>query len=85
MVKDEQMNGKICMVTGATSGIGLYTALELARQGATVIIVSRDAQRCQAASLRIRQQTHNPAVDYIAADLSSQSQIRRLEIGRAHV
>jgi len=78
MVKDEQMNGKICMVTGATSGIGLYTALELARQGAAVIIGSRDAQRCQAASLRIRQETHNPDVDYIAADLSSQAQIRRL-------
>lgn len=66
------------MVTGATSGIGLFTALELARMGAVVIIVSRDARRCEAASLRIRQQTGNPAVDYIAADLSSQAQVRQL-------
>jgi len=72
------MNGKICMVTGATSGIGLATAIELARKGATVIIVSRDPQRCQAAVLHIRQQTGSSTVETIPADLSSQFQIRQL-------
>lgn len=72
------MNGKICVVTGATSGIGLATALELARKGATVIIVSRNPQRCQAAALRIRQQTGSSTVETIPADLSSQVQIRQL-------
>ena len=72
------MNGKICMVTGATSGIGLATAIELARKGATVIIVSRNPQRCQAAVLHIRQQTGSSTVETIPADLSSQFQIRQL-------
>ena len=72
------MNGKICMVTGATSGIGLATAIELARKGATVIIVSRNPQRCQAAVLHIRQQTGSSTVETIPADLSSQLQIRQL-------
>lgn len=72
------MNGKICMVTGATSGIGLATAIELARRGATVIIVSRNPQRCQAAVLHIRQQTGSSTVETIPADLSSQLQIRQL-------
>jgi len=72
------MKGKICMVTGATSGIGLFTALELARMRATVILVSRNPQRCEAVASRIHQLTHNSAVVYFAADLSSQAQIRQL-------
>ena len=71
------MNGKICMVTGATSGIGLVTARELARQGAQVTLVSRSPERCQAAAESIRQETGNPEVDFIAADLSSLVEIRR--------
>jgi retinol dehydrogenase-12 len=71
------MDGKICMVTGATGGIGLVTARELARQGANVTLLSRNAERCQAAAERIRQETGNQAVDFIAADLSSQSEVRR--------
>ena len=39
------MQGKVCMVTGATSGIGLVTALALAQQGATVVIVGRNPER----------------------------------------
>jgi NAD(P)-dependent dehydrogenase (short-subunit alcohol dehydrogenase family) len=72
------MQGKVCLVTGATSGIGLVTARELARQGAVTVVVGRNAQRCAAAAERIRQETGNPSADFIAADLSSQAQIRQL-------
>ncbi len=41
----ENMNGKICLVTGATNGIGKATAQALAQLGATVVIVGRNALR----------------------------------------
>ncbi len=74
------MKNKICMITGATSGIGEVTARVLAQQGATVIIVSRNLLRCKATAERIKQMTANPAVDYLVADLSSQDEIRRLAL-----
>jgi retinol dehydrogenase-12 len=74
---DHSMSGKICIVTGATQGIGLVTAQALAQQGATVIIVSRNPARCAATASDIQRQTGNPAVDFIAADLSIQHDIRQ--------
>jgi len=71
------LKDKVCLVTGATSGIGLVTARELARLGATTVIVSRSPERCAAAVQNIRQETANPGVDFIAADLSSQAQVRQ--------
>ena len=70
--------GKVCMVTGATSGIGKVTARELAQRGAVVVVVGRNEARSEAAVSQIRQQTANPSVDYLLADLSSQQEIRRL-------
>jgi len=75
---NELLKGQVCMVTGATSGIGEVTARELAARGAEVIVVSRNAQKCQNTVSQIRKKTGNPAVDYMVADLSSQAQIRRL-------
>lgn len=71
------MQGKTCLVTGATSGIGRETALGLAKAGARVGIVGRDAERTQAAAERIRRET-GAAVDVFLADLSAQAQVRRL-------
>jgi retinol dehydrogenase 12 len=75
---DNLMHGKICVVTGATSGIGLVTAQVLARQGATLIVVARNAERGAATVSRIRQETGNPAVELMVADLSVQAQVRQL-------
>lgn len=72
------LTGKTCLVTGATAGIGEITAYELARMGARVLVVSRSARRCADTVERIQQGTGNPAVEYFAADLSSQEQVRRL-------
>lgn len=72
------MNEKICMVTGATSGIGLETALGLARQGATVIVVGRNPEKGSATVSRIQKATGNPSIDFMQADLSVQAQIRQL-------
>jgi NAD(P)-dependent dehydrogenase (short-subunit alcohol dehydrogenase family) len=72
------MHGKICVVTGATSGIGLVTAQVLARQGATLIVIARNAERGAATVSRIQQETGNLAVELMVADLSAQAQVRRL-------
>jgi NAD(P)-dependent dehydrogenase (short-subunit alcohol dehydrogenase family) len=72
------MHGKVCMVTGATSGVGLVTAQALARQGATLLVVGRNPERGAATVSRIQQETGNSAVESIIADLSAQAQVRRL-------
>jgi retinol dehydrogenase 12 len=72
------MQGKVCLVTGATAGIGLVTARELARAGARVILVGRSTERCSQAADLIRAQTGSTSVDWLMADLSSQADIRRL-------
>ena len=51
------MQGKVCLVTGATSGIGQVTATELARRGAQVVIVGRSALKCAATERQIRAET----------------------------
>jgi NAD(P)-dependent dehydrogenase (short-subunit alcohol dehydrogenase family) len=71
------MTGRICLVTGATSGIGAVTARALARLGASVVLVGRDAGRCARRRDAIRRETGS-SVEALVADLSSQRQIRRL-------
>jgi retinol dehydrogenase 14 len=71
------MTGKVCIITGATSGLGAATAEGLARLGATVVGVGRDRVRCDATKYRIRNATGNQNIDFMTADLSSQNEIRR--------
>lgn len=72
------MQGKTCLITGATSGLGLVTARELARRGAQVVLVGRNATKTAAAVASMRKETGNPQVESLLADLSSQQQIRAL-------
>ncbi|MEE7448152.1 short-chain dehydrogenase [Methylobacterium radiotolerans] len=72
------MRGTVCLVTGATGGIGYETALGLARLGARVAIVGRDAGKLQACAERLRDAVPGAAVDPHRADLSAQAEIRRL-------
>lgn len=69
---------KTALVTGATSGIGKATAEALARQGMTVVLVARDAEKGRAVLEEIRSKSGNPNLDVLLADLSSQAAIRRL-------
>ncbi len=73
-----EMIGKVCIVTGATSGIGEETALELARLHATVVLVGRSAEKCSKVLNEIKGRTGNQSVDFLVADLSSQKDIRRI-------
>jgi NAD(P)-dependent dehydrogenase (short-subunit alcohol dehydrogenase family) len=69
MVAQADLTGKVALVTGATAGIGEVTAAALAGMGAAVVLVSRNPQKLAATAGRIRQQTGNPDVEWIAADL----------------
>ena len=64
------MNGKICLVTGATAGIGQVTATALAAQGAEVIITGRDPQKTEQTVRQIKSETGNEAVQFLLADFS---------------
>ncbi|MCB9130577.1 MAG: SDR family oxidoreductase [Anaerolineales bacterium] len=72
------MRGKVCMVTGATSGIGQVTAAALAMQGAHVIVVGRNRAKAQQVVGEIRRQSGNDAVWYLLADFSDLQQVREL-------
>jgi NAD(P)-dependent dehydrogenase (short-subunit alcohol dehydrogenase family) len=72
------MYGKVCLVTGATSGLGRVTARELARLRAVVIGVGRHSGKCLEAAKTLRQETRNPNIEFLLADLSSQKAIRQL-------
>ncbi len=72
------MAGKICLVTGATGGIGLITARALAAQGGSVVLVSRSAEKCADQVAQIKAETGNANIDYIAGDLSLLSQVRQV-------
>ena len=72
------MENKICLITGGTSGIGRATAVALAKMGATVIIAGRDVGRCQNTATIIENESGNPNVDYLLADMSVQAQVRGL-------
>lgn len=78
MSSSRAMAEKICLVTGSTSGIGKITAQSLAKQGAKVIIVSRNKEKCAFTVEEIKKLTASNEVDFIAADLTSQKEIHKL-------
>jgi NAD(P)-dependent dehydrogenase (short-subunit alcohol dehydrogenase family) len=74
----DQVVDRVCLVTGATSGIGKATAQALAAIGATTVLVARDGARGEATVKEIRRTTGSDRVEVLVADLSSQDSIREL-------
>lgn len=72
------MKGKRILITGATNGIGMQAALELAKMGADVVIVGRDANKTRQVRNDLQTQSGNSRIDILVADLSSMDEIRRL-------
>jgi len=75
------MTGKVCLITGASAGIGKATAMGLAKLGATVFMVSRDPERGARAHAQVVEGSGSSSVHLMLADLSSQASIRRLVQG----
>jgi NAD(P)-dependent dehydrogenase (short-subunit alcohol dehydrogenase family) len=70
------MAGKVCLVTGANSGIGKEAARGLANLGATVILVCRNRERARRALDDVKKTSRNEQVELMLCDLSSQKSIR---------
>jgi len=72
------MTGKVCLVTGATRGIGLVTARALAAAGATVLVHGRDAEVGAAVAAEIARASGNSAVRFVRADFMHLDEVREL-------
>ena len=72
------MKNKTVIVTGANSGIGYITALEIAKLGAKVVLVCRNKAKGEQAQQQIKEKANNQSVFLKIADLSSLKEIRRV-------
>ena len=77
-VKPELITGKICMVTGANSGIGKVTAEKLAELGATVVLVCRNEDKGRKALTDIQRKSGNAALELLVADFASFDSVKSL-------
>jgi NAD(P)-dependent dehydrogenase (short-subunit alcohol dehydrogenase family) len=75
---DTSMKGKTVLVTGASGGIGLVTAAELARMGASVTMVARDRAKGEAALAEAKQRSGSDDIEILYADLASLAAVRAL-------
>ena len=73
---DSDQRGRVFLVTGASTGIGRVTALELARRGGHVILASRSEARTAPVVEAIRRSTGNPQVEFLPVDLSDLDSVR---------
>lgn len=72
------MSGKVCLVTGGTSGIGYVTARELAKVEANVVITARSEEKGKRSVEKLRAESGNSKINALIADFSFQSQVRKL-------
>ena len=73
--------GKLAIVTGANSGIGYHTVLELARAGATVILACRNAQKAEEAKAKILKSVPQAKLEVAIVDMANLDSIRTFAEG----
>ena len=71
------MRGRVCLVTGATSGHGRAVAMGLARLGAEVVLLGRSAERCRRVQAEIAARAGGKAPAVLLCDLASRREIER--------
>lgn len=72
------LKGKTVLVTGATAGIGRETALGVAKLGAHVVIVGRNAEKTKRVVDELKAASGNQQIDFLLADLSLLAEVRKL-------
>lgn len=72
------LEGKTVLVTGATAGIGRETALGVAKLGAHVVLVGRNPEKTQRVCDELKAATGNQHIDFLLADLSLLSEVRKV-------
>lgn len=72
------LEGKVCVITGATSGIGRVAAVQLAQMGARLVLVARDPARAEATLARLREIAPAAAHRVHHADLSRIAEMKRV-------
>lgn len=70
------MTGRVCVITGASSGLGYETALALAGKGATVALLCRSPERGEQARAQIAAATANEDLHVIACDHANLDSVR---------
>ena len=71
------LTGRRAVITGVTGGLGLHTALGLARKGADLVVTARDASKADDTVARIRQDTPGVSIDVVSLDLADLADARR--------
>lgn len=71
------LTGKRAVITGITGGLGFYTARELARHGAGLVVTARNASKGEESITRLREDVPGVTVDLISLDLASLADAKR--------
>ena len=72
-----RLDGKTVIITGANTGIGLETAVDLAKRNARVILACRSLERGETAAVEVRKRSGNDNVVFVQLDLASLDSVRR--------
>jgi dehydrogenase/reductase SDR family protein 12 len=70
------LHGRVIAVTGATSGLGRAAAQQLAQDGATVVVLARDATKTKQAVADLQAETGNDEIDSVVVDLGERASVR---------
>lgn len=71
------LTGRRTVITGVTGGLGINSAIELARHGASLVVTARDAKKADEALARIEQDAPGANVDVISLDLANLQDVQR--------
>ena len=71
------MDKRTCVITGATSGIGMATAKSLARRGMHIILLARNPEKAERTKAELVSTSKNENIDIVLGDLSSLKQVRQ--------